>query len=62
MKNLNGYWIARLVVKWLIPVMYFVIANVVWTDLANGLAGLMALLVLAYYGLVWQKEGENKWQ
>jgi len=56
------YWF-RLVVKILIPVSFFVIANltkVVNQDAANGFAGIMFIAVLFYYILVWQKIGEDK--
>ena len=36
MKKLNGYWIARLVVKWLIPVMFFLIAVSENLDVTQG--------------------------
>ena len=41
--------------------MFFVIANVDWTDLANGLAGIMVILVLFYYVTIWNKIGEKKY-
>ena len=63
MKANNFGWWFRLIVKILIPVMFFVIANItriVNYDVANGLAGMMVIAVLFYYILVWQKVGENK--
>ena len=62
MKKLNGYWIARLVVKWLIPVMFFLIAISENLDVTQGLSGLMVIVVLAYYLLIWEEIGENKYQ
>ena len=63
MKTENfAYWF-RLVIKILIPVMFFVIANItkfVNQDIANTIAGVMALAVLYYYILEWQKIGEDK--
>ena len=56
------YWF-RVIVKILIPVMFFVIANitnVVNQDVANAIAGVMTMAVLFYYILVWQKIGEEK--
>ena len=61
MKKLNGYWLFRVIVKILIPVMFFVIANVEWTDLANGLAGIMVILVLFYYVAILNTVGDEKW-
>ena len=61
MKKLNGYWIARKVVKWLIPVMFFLIAVSEQVIICNGLAGLMAVLTLAYYLLIWQEIGNDKY-
>ena len=62
MKKLNGYWIARLVVKWLIPVMFFLIAVSEQVIICNTFAGLMTVLTIAYYLLIWEKIGENKYQ
>jgi hypothetical protein len=56
------YWF-RIVVKVLIPLMFFVIANITKVanyDWANALAGFMTIAVLFYYILIWQKVGENK--
>lgn len=56
------YWF-RVVVKILIPVMFFVIANItkmVNIEVANAIAGVMVIAVLFYYILVWQKIGEKK--
>jgi hypothetical protein len=55
------YWF-RIVVKVLIPLMFFVIASItkiVNYEVANGIAGLMVVAVLFYYILVWQKVGEK---
>jgi hypothetical protein len=62
MKKLNGYWVARLVVKWLIPVMFFLIAISEQVIICNALAGIMTILTIAYYLLIWQEIGNNKWQ
>ena len=61
MKNLNGYWIARKVVKWLIPVMFFLIAVSEQVIICNTLAGLMTVLTLAYYLLIWEEVGNDKY-
>jgi len=53
------YWF-RVIVKILIPVMFFLIAVSSNLDMALGLAGLMTIAVLFYYILVWQKIGEDK--
>ena len=58
------YWF-RIVVKVLIPLMFFVIASItkiVNYEVANGIAGLMVVAVLFYYILVWQKVGEKNEQ
>ena len=57
--NKFGWWF-RLIVKILIPVMFFLIANTESKDVANGLAGFMTIIVLFYYVLIWQEIGENK--
>lgn len=61
MKKLNGYWIARLVVKWLIPVMFFLIAASENIYMAQALGGISVILTLAYYLLIWQEVGLNKY-
>ena len=61
MKKLSGYWIARLVLKTLIPVMFFVVANTERSDVANGLAGVMVIFTLAYYTMLWQHIGDTKY-
>lgn len=61
MKKLNGYWVARLVVKILIPVMFFIIAVSEQVIICNVLAGMMVILTLAYYALIWQKIGNDKY-
>ncbi len=61
MKKLNGYWIARLAVKILIPVMFFLIAVSENIYMAKTLASISVILVLAYYILLWDKIGENKY-
>lgn len=55
--NKFGWWF-RLIVKILIPVMFFLIA--ISEGKAYGLAGAMTIVVLFYYILIWQKIGENK--
>ena len=60
--NKFGWWF-RLIVKILIPVMFFVIANItrsVNIQTANAIAGAMVIIVVFYYVLVWQKVGETK--
>jgi hypothetical protein len=49
--------------KVLIPLMFFVIANITKImnyEVANAIAGVMVIAVLFYYILIWQKIGENK--
>lgn len=56
------YWF-KIAVKVLIPLMFFVIANITKIanyDVANAIAGVMVILVLAYYVIIWQKIGEDK--
>ncbi len=53
------YWF-RVVVKILIPVVFFLIANSENKVVANALAGFMTIVVLFYYLLIWKKVGENK--
>lgn len=55
--NKFGWWF-RLITKILIPVSFFVIASA--EGKAYWLAGFMAVIVLFYYLLVWQKVGETK--
>lgn len=54
MKNF-AYWF-RLVVKIFIPISFFIVAAFggIW------LAGIMAIVTLCYYVLLWQKVGETK--
>jgi hypothetical protein len=54
MKNF-AYWF-RLVTKILIPVSFFIVAafGSIW------LAGVMTIVTLFYYVLLWQKVGETK--
>lgn len=56
------YWF-RIIMKVLIPLMFFVIANITKImnyEVANAIAGVMVIAVLFYYILIWQKIGENK--
>lgn len=53
-------WWFRLIAKILIPVLFFVIANTSNLVLANAIAGVMVIVTLFYYVLVWQKLGEKK--
>jgi hypothetical protein len=49
--------------KVLIPLMFFVIANITKImnyEVTNAIAGVMVIAVLFYYILIWQKIGENK--
>jgi hypothetical protein len=57
--NKFGWWY-RLIVKILIPVMFFMIANTGNKDVANALAGVMVIAVVFYYILIWQKVGDKK--
>ena len=57
--NKFGWWY-RLIVKILIPVMFFLIANTENKDVANALAGVMTIAVMFYYVLIWQKIGDKK--
>lgn len=54
-KNTTPYWI-RLLIKIFIPISFFfiVIFDAVW------LAGVMVIVTLFYYFLVWKKIGETK--
>jgi hypothetical protein len=56
------YWF-RIIMKVLIPLMFFVIANITKImnyEVTNAIAGVMVIAVLFYYILIWQKIGENK--
>lgn len=55
MKNNVGYWM-RLIIKVLIPVSFFfvVLFDALW------FAGVMSIVTLWYYILVWKKIGEVK--
>ena len=59
MKKLNGYWLFRVVMKWLILVSFFIIASA--EGRAYWLAGVMVILTLAYYILQWEQIGEKKY-
>lgn len=60
MKKLSEPWIFRIVVKALIPVSFFIIANA--EGKAIWLAGVMTLFTLAYYILQYEKIGEKKYK
>jgi Ca2+/H+ antiporter len=59
MKKLSGLWVFRVIIKWLIPISFFVIASA--EGKAYWLGGVMTLLVLALYFLKWQKIGDDKY-
>jgi len=62
MKNrINGYWVFRLIIKILIPLMFFVIANVSDAEVANALAGVTLIFTLALYVLQSQHVGDDKY-
>ena len=55
--NKFGWWF-RLITTILIPVSFFVIASA--EGAAYWLAGVMTIIVLFYYVLIWQKIGDEK--
>jgi hypothetical protein len=58
----KAYWF-RIAIKILIPVMFMVIANItkfVNYETTNAIAGVMLVLVVVYYALIWQKIGEKR--
>jgi hypothetical protein len=57
-KRIDGLWVFRIVVKALIPLMFFVIASFPGS---YWMAGVMLILTLAFYVLQWEKLGENKY-
>jgi len=59
----NFYYYFRVAVKVLIPVSFFVIANITKITnyvIANAIAGVMFILVVMYYILIRNKIGDKK--
>jgi len=59
----NFYYYFRVAVKVLIPVSFFVIANITKVTnyiIANAIAGVMFILIVMYYILIRNKIGDEK--
>jgi len=59
MKKLSGLWVFRVIIKWLIPISFVIIAST--EGKSYGLAGVMVILTLALYVMKWQKIGDDKY-